>query len=396
MSGGWWRSGWTVWRKEVLENARDRRTLLSALAMGPLLGPLLFAVMASTIGGEQHRRAEETLQLPVAGADYAPHLVAWLRGQGVVVRDPPADIQTALHDQDVSVVLRITPEYGAQWNAAEPARVDLLYDGSQQFTATTVARVRALLGRYGQGIAAQRLLLRGIAPEVVAPVAVVERDVASLRSRSATLLAMVPYMLILSCFIGGMYLAIDTTAGERERQSLEPLLLTSAPRSAMLFAKLAATATYGALSSLVSTLAFAVVTRRIPYEAFGLDLGFGGHVALAIFLAVLPVVVLAAAAQTLVASYARSFREAQSYLQILTLIPVLPGIWLLVATPKVQAWMWSVPILGQNLLINASLRGDAVQAWQWMLASFGTLLLAGLLAVLTWRLFIRERFILAL
>lgn len=385
-------SAWlTVFIKEVTENARDRRTLASALLYGPLLGPLLFALLLGFVMTQQRDRAEAVLELPVSGAEHAPNLVSWLRQQGVVIRAAPADPRASIRAQDEDIVLRIPPEYPQHWRKGESAPVELFYDASRQHTALTVSRVQMLLQRFGATIASLRLQARGIAPDIAAPLALVDRDVSTDQSRTATLMAMLPYFLILSAFVGGMYLAIDTTSGERERQSLEPLLITPVSRAQIVVGKVLATAGYAAVSLLICVLAFVVSIALIPAELIGSALSLSLTTALQILLLVLPIALLAAAAQTVVAALAKTFREAQTYLQFLILIPAIPSMVLVLNPLKPALWMYWTPLFGQSALINGLVRGEAVPASAAAGSVVTTLLLAIVFVAIAVRQYRSER-----
>jgi sodium transport system permease protein len=385
-------SAWmTVFIKEVRENARDRRTLASALLYGPLVGPVLFAVMMVFIMGQQRDKAEQVIELPVIGAEYAPNLVNWLRQQGVEVQSAPDDAEAAVRDQTEDVVLRIPTAYAEHWTQGRTAPLDLIYDGSRTHASTTVTRTRALLETYGRQVAALRLQLRGIAPEVVAPLALVDRDLATAQSRTGMLMAMLPYFLILSAFVGGMYLAIDTTSGERERQSLEPLLITPVSRAQIMLGKLLATSAYASASLMICVAAFVVSLRQIPVELTGFALALPLRTALIIVLLVLPIALLAASTQTVVAAMAKSFREAQTYLQFLVLLPAIPSLILVINPMKPALWMTLTPLFGQSALIGELLRGQDVSLASIMGCSLSTVLVSMLFAAIAVRLYQSER-----
>lgn len=385
-------SAWlTVFLKEVIENARDRRTLASALLYGPLLGPLLFAVLLGFVMTQQRDKAEAVIELPVSGAEHAPNLVSWLRQQGVVIQEAPADPRVSIRTQAEDVVLRIPPEYPLQWRKGESAPVELYYDASRQHTALTVNRVQMLLQRFGSTVASLRLQARGIAPDLAAPLALVDRDVSTDQSRTATLMAMLPYFLILSAFVGGMYLAIDTTSGERERQSLEPLLITPVSRAQIVVGKVLATTAYAAVSLLMCVLAFVASIALIPAELIGSALSLSPVTALQILLLVLPIALLAAAAQTVVAALAKTFREAQTYLQFLILIPAIPSMVLVLNPLKPELWMYWTPLFGQSALINSLVRGETIPASAAIGSVVTTLLLAVVFVVIAVRQYRSER-----
>lgn len=391
------RSGWfVVWRKEMLENARDRRALYSAMFYGPLLGPILFAGLIGLMIGQQREAAEKPLSLPVIGAEHAPNLVAYLQAQGIEIKPAPAEPEAAIRDQLEEAILRIPPEFPEHWRANAPARVDLLNDASRQRAGTTVARITAHLNAYGQQIGALRLQVRGVSPNVAAPIVVADVDLSTAQSRAALLMSMLPYFLTLSAFIGGMYLAIDTTAGERERQSLEALWLTPAPRGQIMLGKLLATATFSAASLMICVLAFAVVMPLVPTVGLGLNLSLPASSVVLMALVVLPVAVFAAAAQTLVASFAKSFREAQTYLQFLILVPAVPSLLMALSPMRAQAWMYATPLLSQSVLISELARGDAFSLIHLLSSTGTTLLAAAALGGIAMSLYRRERFALGI
>ncbi|MDD3762867.1 MAG: ABC transporter permease [Nevskiales bacterium] len=381
----------TVYLKEVRENARDRRTLASALLYGPLIGPILFALMLSFMIGQQRERAAEPIELPVLGAEHAPNLVRYLRQQGVRVQDPPGDAEAAVREQRHDIVLKIPEDYPQRWRDGRPAAVELVFDASRAQTRTVVERTRALLMQFSQTVAALRLQARGITPDLSMPVAVVDRDVSTEQSRTGMLMSMMPYLLILSAFVGGMYLAIDTTSGERERQSLEPLLITPVARWQIMSGKLLATATYAAASLLICVAAFVVSFGMIPAERVGSALQLPLSSALLIGVVVLPIALLAAATQTVVAAMAKSFREAQTYLQFLIILPAVPSLILVVHPMKPELWMYWLPLFGQSALITDLVRGHAIAAGALLGCSLSTVLTAALFALLAIRLYRSER-----
>jgi sodium transport system permease protein len=376
------RSAWlTVFRKEVSENLRDRRTLMSAFITGPLLGPLLFVMLISVTVNRELDKAEQPLSVPVIGAEYAPNLLNALREGGVVPGPAVADPEQSVRKQDADVVLRIAPDYGKAWRKDEPVQVELFHDSSRRDAQASVERVTGLIESYARQQGAMRLIARGLSPTTAWPLQVAARDQATPQSRAVLMFAMLPYFLVITIFMGGMYLAIDLTAGERERQSLEPLFANPVPRWKILCGKLGAICVFSTVSLLISLLAFAVIGQFIPAEKIGMELDFGLHFASLVLLLMLPLVVLLAVLQSMVAAFAKSYREAQTYISLLMLVPLIPTALLSFLPVKAVAWMYAVPLLGQNLGIMQLLRGDGVSAQQIGLCLLGSLL-AALVAVL--------------
>jgi sodium transport system permease protein len=381
---------WTIFRKEVLENLRDRKTVMNALIVSPLIGPLIFSVLISTVMTREMGRAEKPLELPVIGAEQAPNLVAFIATRNIRIEDAPADPVAAIKAQDEEVVLRIGADYAESWGKGEPAEVELIYDGSRQDTDQSRRRVEEALKAYEQQVGALRLVARGISPLVVRPLAVVDRDQASDVARGAQFLAFLPYMLILGAFMGGMYLAIDTTAGERERQSLEPLLATPVARGRIMLGKLSATSAFAIASLFLTLVAFAVMLPQLPLTKLGLKFNLGPSVFLQLLLALAPVVLLASSLQTLIAANAKSYREAQSWLGLFTIIPAIPSMIMMVVPVKAQLWMFAVPLLAQHQAIMRLVRAEGIAPVEWAVLIGSGLAIAGVAAAITARIYHRE------
>lgn len=383
----------SVFRKELRENLRDRRTLLSALVFGPLGAPVLFAVLMNVTLERSAERADQPVEIAIAGAQHAPNLVGFLVRQGAAVHEfrgggPAA--ASAVRSREERLVLVIPEGYAARLRAAEPAAVQLYADSSDTSTAAARARVGAWLQAYASEIAALRLQARGVSPLLVQPVVVDAIDVATPATRALLVLGMLSYFIVFATLMGGLYVAIDATAGERERGSLEPLLTTPAPRSRIVYGKIAAAAFCMSLSLALTLLAFAIGLRFVPLEQLGMTANFGPQVAFAVFLLMLPFVLLGASLMTIVASFTRSYREAQSWLTAVLLVPTVPIIF--AALYQVQAstdLMW-IPSLSQHLLINSLLRAEPLDLAHVLSSAGATLGFGVALAWLAARLYRRE------
>jgi len=384
-------SAWIVFLKEVRENLRDRRTVINTLLTGPLLAPVIFVLIINGVVSRELDKADKPLPVPVAGAERAPNLIAALKQQNILIKEAPADPERAVREMDADLVLRIPETYAQSWNKGEPAQVELIYDASQRDAQSSVNRLRAALDGYSQKNGALRLAARGIAPVVTHAVVVADRDQSTAQTRSGTLFAMLPYFFILGAFIGGMALAIDTTAGERERQSLEPLLVNPVPRWRILIGKLGATSLFALTSVLLSIVAFSLVGRFLPTEKLGMTLDIGVHFATTTMLAMLPLVFLIATLQTLAAAFAKSFREAQTYLSLLMFVPAVPTMMLSLFPVKTQMWMYAVPLMGQQITITRLMRGDTVTAAQLGLCFAATTAAALVIYLITAQIYRSER-----
>ena len=382
-----------VFLKELRENARDRRTLLSALVLGPLGAPLLFTVLMNVTLERSQQRAAQPLELAVAGGRYAPNLLAFLRQQGAHVAPFAGDAAAAIEAvraRRQKLVLVVPANYAARLRAGEPAALQLVADSSDTSAAGDRVRAGALLRGYGSQLAALRLQARGLAPTLVQPVVVDDVDVSTPASRALLVLGMLSYFIVFATLMGGLYVATDATAGERERGSLEPRLTTPVARREIVFGKILATCAYMLLSLGLTIAAFAVSLAFVPLESLGMSANFGPRVALAVFGVMAPFVPFGAAIMTIVASFTRSYREAQSWLTAVLLVPTVPIIFAAIyQVPTRGALMW-IPSLSQHLLINSLLRAEPLHAAHVALSAGTALVCGALLALLAARLYERE------
>jgi sodium transport system permease protein len=383
----------SVFRKEVRENLRDRRAAFNSLLLGPILFPFLIIGLSYFTVSMQEEKAEQVLEVPVVGAEHAPNLVRFMEQQQVRVLPPPDDPEGAVRDQTWPVVVRIPAEFPQQWSEGEPAVVELIADPSRRESNIPVQRVNGLLNGYGRQIGALRLQLRGVSPNLASAVIVKDVDLSTPQSRAALAMIFLPYFLMITAFTGGMHLAIDSTAGEKERKSLEPLLINPVPRWQIMSGKMLATTVFALASLGLTLVSFRLALPFMPTGALGIDLDLTPAMIASLLLVVGPVAILAAALLTLLAAFAKGFREAQSYMGLVIFIPMIPSMLYMTNPVKPEAWMMAIPMFSQNLLITEFLRGETVPVPWLYLSSGGTLVLGLLLAAFAATLFNRPKVI---
>ncbi len=383
---GYFRAIFTVMRKELRDFARDRRTFLLTLLTAPLLYPLLFLGMNKLTNLRAETQLEKDLSIPVVGIAGAPNLVAFLASRGINATEATADYEALIRSQREDLALVIDENFAADWQAGKPAKVEIVADTTRRTGDVQIARVRSVLGAYGQSVGALRLLARGVNPAVAAPLNVGTRDLATAEAKRGIFLSVVlPLVLMLFAFIGGSHLAMDTTAGERERQSLEPLLATPAARGALVSGKMLAAVVLGLASMLLILISFKISASIGSGAARSLDVSFAAMGKLLVIL--LPLVLIGTALLTCLSASAKSMKEAQSHMVWLMLLPMLPG-YALMAYPlkDTQLWQYAVPFLSQNQMLVKVTRGEMPSATQWgvyLLASLGLALVLWGIAV--WR-----------
>ena len=380
-----------VARKELVDGIRDRRSL-GTLVFSALMTPLLLGVMLTTTAGSA--RGAEDLTLPVVGAEHAPAFVQWLGQQtGVRVVPGPADPEQAVLDRDEDLVLIIESDFQERMGRAQTAEIKLVTESTRDRARPKVARVRALIGGYAGQLASLRLIARGVAPGIASPIHVEDVEVSSSQARLATLLSILPLLLVIAGLVGSMQIAIDSTAGERERGSLEALLLNPVPRWVLAAGKWLAASALGCASVVFSMVITVNVLRRIPWHDLGIRFRVTDGELFSLLLLVVPLTLFLAAMVLFASTFARSFKEAQGYLGMLMLLPMLPGMLTTIYPLSRRPWLAPVPVLGQYALASDVLGGQPPGAWLYLVAGVAAIVSALVLVALTARAMARERII---
>ena len=387
---------WTIVQKEIIDNLRDRRSVGNAL-FAVLINPLLYVVLFGFLNRTFSEQAERPLSLPVLGAANAPNLVQFLDQNNVDITEAPADAEEAVRRGDLAVVLVIPNDFGESFTRGAPAQVRLLVDDSNQSGSLAANRAQSLISQYSNQIGSLRLLARGVSPAVsnAVPVEWVSTTAGTAEGVDSVVLNLLPVVMMTAVFYGGFYLAVDATAGERERKSLEPLLLNPVPRREFVIGKFLAVFAFTLLATFLATALFLVLLGIPQVQQFtNIQLNVGWGVILAAVGLIIPVAFMAVALEMLVASYARSVKEAQTYTQLIAFAGFLPSLFLSVLPIRPQEWMYLIPTIGQLYFITDMSRGLPLNTAQVAACSLLTAAIGAAALLATMRLYNREQIIL--
>ena len=384
---------WVIFQKEMLDNLRDYRSWITGVFWA-LFGPLLLGGMIVLLGNTIRQNVEESLVLPVSGAEHAPSLIAFLKQQDIIIEKAPEDPQAAVMAGDINVALIIPSNYSEEFSAGKTATLQLVLDSTRQSAIPDISRARNAIESYSRYIGLLRLSLRGVSPEVVRVVQIEEMDTATPQSQALIFISMLPYFIIFAIFNGASPVITDATAGERERGSLEPLLINPLPRGWFAIGKMISAMPFAIANLIITLTAFAAIFRLLPVEELlGLQIAFDLGALAAIFLICLPIVILACAIQTLIASFTKTTKEAGTYLPFIGLIPSLPGLALAFLPVKPDLWTMLIPTFGQQILINQFLRSEPISGMNIMISAVLTILLAMVTAYIAIKLYEGERIV---
>ena len=360
-------------RKELVDTFRDRRsgtvTLLSSILAGPILLLLIFNLMA--------RQADRALDLTlsVKGAEHAPAVVAFLERQQVTITQAPGDYENAIRRGDLDVVLVVDDAFASDVAHGKPGRVQLVYDRSRDRARPSIEQAETLLGAYNRLWGEQRLLLRGVASTVANPLRIESADLATPQQSGALVLFLVAYYGLFAALMGGMAVALDTTAGERERQSLEPLLTTPARPIEIVVGKWLAVVAFDALVVTLTLTGFYLTLAFAPLPPVGVPFLFGAREFGRFAVVLVPMILMLPAILLYVGSRARAYREAQANVSVLLFVVSLIPLVQLFMQRKEPPWLMFVPVSAQYSLLNTSLRGEAPALAQLALSWLAPLLL---------------------
>jgi sodium transport system permease protein len=361
------RSAWTVYRKEVIDALRDRRTLLTVLLSSVLMGPLVLMLVSTLVAGIE-KRAEARVVV-VQGIEHAPSLRNFLERQTYTIRSAPADYEQQLKDNKLGdPVLLVAPGFEAGLSSGEAPLLEVTGSSANQRSQTGMGSLLRLLRRFNQEQAMLRLASRGVAPAALEATRVEERDLADPASRAAQLASMVPYFVLMAVLYGALNAALDTTAGERERGSLEPLLMNPTARRDLVLGKWGAVASVSMLIAVLSCLSFLPGQWLLRSEALAAMFRFGVGEAAAFVALLLPLAGALSAVLMAIAIRCKSFKEAQANATVVMLaVSMLPLVSLL-NQEGTSPWHLWMPALAQTTLMARVLKGE-VLAWADILPS---------------------------
>ncbi|MFN9746684.1 MAG: ABC transporter permease [Betaproteobacteria bacterium] len=351
----------TVFRKELVDALRDRRTLLMVLLSSVAVGPLVLVLISALVSGLEKRA--EAREVVAVGLEHAPALRNYIERQTFTIKDAPADFEAQLRDNKLGdPVVVVAAGFEAALARGEMPLVEVVSSSANQRAQAGVQRLARLLQGFNTEQATLRLVMRGVSPALLRPVEVQERDVADRSSRAAQLTAMVPFFVLMAVLYGALTAALDTTAGERERGSLEPLLMNPAPHAALVLGKWGAVAAVGMLIALLSCLSFLPGQWLMRSEALAAMFRFGPMEAAAFIALLLPLAGALAAVLMAIAIRSKSFKEAQASTTVVVLAASTLPLVTVFSQEGVAPWHYWVPALAQTTLMGRVLKGEALGA----------------------------------
>ena len=353
----------TVFRKEIIDALRDRRTLLVVLASSVLMGPLVLVALSAFIATFEARA--EKREVFVAGIEHAPSLQNYFERQTYSIKAAPENFEAQLRSATLADPVLVVPvDFEASLLRGEAPLLEVVSDSANKQAESGTGRLTRLLAGFSRERATLSLALRGVSPELLEPMQVEERDLASTQTRATQVTGMLPFFVLMAVLYGALNAALDTTAGERERGSLEPLLMNPSTRWSLVLGKWGAVASLSMLIAVLSCFSFLPAQWLLRSDTLQALFQFGLREALLFLVVLLPLAAALSALLMAVAIRCKTFKEAQANSTVLVLgVSLLPLVSVFNLGGE-AAWHLWVPALAQNTLMTRVLKGEDFSAAQ--------------------------------
>ncbi len=386
------RAAAVVFRKEMVDALRDRRTWLIVLFTSLVAGPVSLLLIASVVSSAEESAVRR--EVIIANAAAAPTLVNFLKRNGALVSEAPADYREKLRSGHLQNAVVVIPEdFASRLAAGETIRLDVVFDETASRAQTAVRTTIGLLHGFNRELGAQRLLARGVSTQLLQPLQLEEINLAASRARGAQLLFLVPWLAVVGAVVGAISVAIDVTAGERERGSLEPLLMNPVSTASIVVGKWGVAASCSAAVVLLTLAGFTVALQFVRSENLSALMQFGAPEVLLFVVLLLPFSAMVGSLIMLAATYGRSHKEAQTYASYITMlvnfVPIIP----LFLTVRDAPWQLFVPALAQQTVLMRALRGEPVPSTDIIVPSIIALAVTAIALWLQARLLRNERIV---
>jgi sodium transport system permease protein len=380
-----------VFLKELKDSLRDRRTALMVFVASILTGPVTLVLVAQFVSGLEEKAA--TLKVRIVGQQNAPALVNFLQRNDVEIEDAPADYEARVREGRLDAVIVVPEDFDARFIGGDTAKVEIVYDDSRAESGPGIRQAERLLRAFNRETGMLRMVARGVSPDLVDAVKVEHFNTATPRQKGAFLLFLIPMFAILSPLLGGMTIAIDSTAGERERGSLEPLLANPVPVRQIVIGKWLAAWLFASGVAILTLAGFVIAASLFAQKKLAALMAFGAPEFTQFLFLVVPFAAMTAAVQMLICTYGRSYREAQTYVSYLATVVSFVPVIVLFSGLKDAMWQLAVPVLGQQVVLSRVVRGDMLAPVDWLLPGAVAFTIAAICVSLVSRLLRDERIV---
>lgn len=357
-----------VLRKEWRDAMRDNKSLRMALLMpmyfvGIFVASSLFIIHMSN---QSRATTSEPIKLAVVGAAHLPTLIDWLQERGVKIDAVGDDAYQQVERGDLGYALIIPEDAQEKFATGESIELALVFDATNSKLQGSLHFVRQQIWNWNSRMGSLRLLSRGISPVITSPVSIRDLNIASDQKMGFFVMASLPMLMILTAFIASVGFSADMTAGERERRSLESLLITPASSASLVLGKWLTSFSLTLTVLLVEILLLSIAFAYVPFKELGLRVDVSFTDLMAIYGALGSVALLATGLQFVISLFARNFKDAQTYMGMMVFLPMVPLFYTLFNPSAYEDWFRWVPVLGQQVLVKDLLLGGNVSPFHFV------------------------------
>ncbi|MDP8566360.1 ABC transporter permease [Methylophilus aquaticus] len=348
---------WVIFKKEFKDSLRDRRGLLTVGLVTVLAGPLCLLFMANMLS-EYEAKSERRVVVVHRLAD-SPSLQNYLQRESAQIVPAPPDYEAALREgRLLEPVVIVPPQFDQQWQRGEVATLTLLTNSQQARTQASVSRLKRWLLGYASMQSEWALMQQPTLLRMHELIQLEEQDQASDKAQTVKLFGMLPYFLVFAALYGVWSAALETTAGEREKGTLEALAVTLTSPVHLVIGKWLAVTTLGAILATLATLGFIPAQAWIASDTLKAMFNFGSDEAMICLCLILPLVGFFAALLLFLGAVAASTRQAQTNATLVMLLVAFVPMLFLTQGGQVSVWQTCLPVLAQHHGIIALLSGE--------------------------------------
>jgi sodium transport system permease protein len=348
--------------KELMEAFRDKRAMMMAMMIAVMAPVMIFAMSKVMI-----KEAVETptIYLKTSGTEYAPKLIKALSDENILLfRDVPSDKKTIWDERNL--ILTIPQSFNQDMLDGKTIDIYLTADYSEKANLSPVRRIKNTITNYARGIGYKRLLVRGIDVRLLQVVKIIEQDTSLPNSNAMIISMMLGLYLLMAAFMSGLPVAIDASAGERERNVLEMLLCQPVSTVKIVSAKLCCASLIASIGVLLTLSLTSFSVSFIDLTKIGASFSLDAFTISALILLLLPICFFASALQLFVAFQSKNFKEAQSMVSMIIMMPAMVPVIMMFVDDKPK-WLDWLPISGQSLIMEDLFKGLPVS---WSLMAF--------------------------
>jgi len=333
--------------KEYKEAFRDKRALMVAMMMAVMAPVMIFALSKTMI---KEMVATPPVYVKVSGAEFAPKLIKQLEKENILLFSAVPDGDKRLWDER-NIELTIPETFAKDMLDGKTINLTLSTDYSEKAIRSPIRRIKDEINTYGRVIGYKRLIVRGIDARLLRPIKINEQDTAEPSSNAMFISMMLGLYLLMAAFMSGLSVAIDSSAGERERNVLEMLLCQPVSTLKIVLAKLCSASTISAIGVILTLLLTSVSVSFVDLSKIGATFSLDAYSVFVIIVLLLPISFFASALQLFVSFGAKSFKEAQSTVSMIIMLPAMIPVALMFIDDK-PAWLDWLPVSGQSLLME--------------------------------------------